>query len=84
MGNDQGTFSLTAAGNVLTGSITGGDGTTEIFDGSFDGAAAAFKAKIEKPMPITLEFNLTLAVNDLSGKIKLGAFGESIVTATRA
>jgi acyl-CoA reductase-like NAD-dependent aldehyde dehydrogenase len=71
MGNDQGSFALTAVGNVLTGSITGCDGTTEIFDGTVDGVAAAFKAKIEKPMPITLEFNLTDgdAVNSSNNKI---------------
>jgi len=84
MGNDAGTFALSADNAALTGSITGGDGTTEIFDGSVAGKTATFKANINKPMPIVLEFSLELADDTLSGIIKLGAFGESTVTATRA
>lgn len=84
MGNDQGSLTLTTDNNVLTGSITGGDGTTDIFDGNFENNKATFKAQIQKPMPIVLEFNLELAEDALNGKIKLGAFGESVLTATRA
>ena len=39
MGNDAGTFALTADNAALTGSITGGDGTTDIFDGAVAGGS---------------------------------------------
>jgi len=51
MGNDDGTINLVADGQLLTGSITGKDGETEILDGNVDGHGATWKAQILKPMP---------------------------------
>ena len=83
MGNDDGTLNLVADGQLLTGTITGKDGETEILDGKADGNTASWKVQISKPMPIMLEFTVEVADNTFSGKIKLGAFGESTITGTR-
>lgn len=84
MGSDESSLDFAIAGTVLSGKMAGKDGETEIFEGSVDGNSANWKAKIEKPMPLVLEFSVDVDGDAVSGKVKLGGFGEATLTGTRA
>ena len=84
MGTHTVSLQLTSAGTTLTGRLSGADGgTTEIFDGHVDGDKASWKADITKPMPLTLEFSVTVDDAAMSGHVKLGMFGDAALTGTR-
>ena len=84
MGPQQGTLLLKTDGNVLTGKLSGSQGEIEIKDGKVDGNSLAWKADITTPMAMTLEFSATVNGDEISGNVKLGAFGNASLTGTRA
>lgn len=84
MGPQQGTLLLKTDGNVLTGKLSGSQGEIEIKDGTVDGNSLAWKADITTPMAMTLEFSATVNGDEISGNVKLGAFGNASLTGTRA
>lgn len=75
---------LTSAGTTLTGKMSGSGGSVEIFDGLVDGNKASWKADIKQPMPLTLEFSVTVDAAAMSGSVKLGMFGDALLTGKRA
>ena len=83
MGSRQAKLTLAEDDGNLTGSIAGQQGTLDISDGSVDGVSASWKASIQQPMPMTLEFSATLDGDKISGTVKLGAFGEATFEGTR-
>ena len=84
MGPQQGTLELKTDGNVLTGKLSGTQGEIEIKDGTVDGNSLAWKADITTPMAMTLEFTATVDGDEISGNVKLGAFGNASLSGTRA
>ncbi len=84
MGERQGTLSAKTDGKVLKGSQMAEGNSAEIFDGTVDGNAVAWKVSITDPMPMTLEFNGTIDGDKLSGNVTLGAFGSATFSGTRA
>ena len=84
MGPQQGTLELKTDGNVLTGKLSGAQGEIEIKDGTVDGTSLAWKADITTPMAMTLEFTATVDGDEISGNVKLGAFGNASLSGTRA
>lgn len=84
MGEQAGTLDLKAEGAALTGTMAGNMGTVAIENGSVDGDAVKWSAKVTSPMPITLEFDGKVAGDALSGNVKLGAFGTSTFSGVRA
>lgn len=84
MGPQQGTLELKTDGNVLTGKLSGSQGEIEIKDGTVDGNSLAWKADITTPMAMTLEFTATVDGDEISGNVKLGAFGNASLSGTRA
>ena len=84
MGPQQGTLELKTDGNVLTGKLSGSQGEIEIKEGTVDGNSLAWKADITTPMAMTLEFTATVDGDEISGNVKLGAFGNASLTGTRA
>ena len=84
MGPQQGTLELQTDGNVLTGKLSGSQGEIEIKDGTVDGDSLAWKADITTPMAMTLEFSATVDGDEISGNVKLGAFGNASLSGTRA
>jgi carbon-monoxide dehydrogenase large subunit len=42
-----------------------------------------FELKVEKPMKITLKYDLTVNGDEISGKVKLGMLGSAKLTGTR-
>ncbi len=84
MGAQQGTMELATEGNTLTGKLSGPQGEIDLKDGTVDGDNLAWKADITSPMPMTLEFAATVDGDNMSGNVKLGAFGNASFEGTRA
>ncbi len=84
MGEQSGVLELKAEGATLTGSMSGNMGAVAIENGSVAGDAVKWSAKVTSPMPITLEFDGTVAGDALTGNVKLGAFGTSTFSGARA
>ena len=74
---------LASAGTTLTGKMSASDGSVELFDGHVDGNNASWKADIKQPMPLTLEFSVTVDGAGMSGSVKLGTFGDAPLTGKR-
>ncbi|MCR9276664.1 MAG: hypothetical protein NXH85_01725 [Pseudomonadaceae bacterium] len=84
MGAQQGVLTLASSGSELTGKLSGAQGDLEITDGNIDGETLTWKAAMTQPMPITLEFTAKVDGDEISGDVKLGAFGNATFTGTRA
>jgi cytochrome P450 len=64
----------------LTGRIDSKMGAIEIKDGKIDGDTLSWTMHVKKPMPVKLSFNVKVAGDAMTGKAKLGMFGEAEVT----
>ncbi|TNF88516.1 MAG: hypothetical protein EP301_04770 [Gammaproteobacteria bacterium] len=84
MGAQSGTMTLATDGGTLTGKLVSPQGEIDIEDGTVDGDNLAWKASMTSPMPMTLEFSATVNGDEISGDVKLGAFGNATFTGTRA
>jgi hypothetical protein len=77
-------LSLTANGSELSGTLSDGSAGTPIQDGRVEGDNASWKADINSPMSMTLEFTVTVTANEMAGSVKLGIFGSAPLRGTRA
>jgi hypothetical protein len=84
MGTQTISLQLASAGTTLTGKLSGSGGSVDLFDGHVDGSKASWKADITQPMPLTLEFSVTVDGAGMSGSVKLGMFGDAPLTGRRA
>jgi hypothetical protein len=84
MGAQEGTLTLASNGAELTGTLSGPQGDIELTEGTADGNALTWKAAIQQPMAMTLEFSATVDGDSISGDVKLGAFGNATFSGTRA
>jgi hypothetical protein len=84
MGERQATLSLSTDGTTLLGSQMADGNSAKIFDGTVNGDAIAWKVSITDPMPMTLEFSGTVNGDELTGRVTLGAFGDSSFSGTRS
>ena len=56
-----------------------------MFDGgALEGGRVRFDLKVDKPMKITLKYDLQFEGDSVSGKCKMGMFGSAKVTGKRA
>jgi hypothetical protein len=77
MGPQASTVELVSDGSALTGTQSGGEGATAIYDGSVDG-------DITKPMKLTVTFTATVEGDSISGTAKAGMFPKSTFAGARA
>ena len=84
MGAQQGTLTLEVDGSTLTGKLSGPQGDIDLEEGAIDGNDLSWKASITSPMAMTLEFSATVDGDEISGSVKLGAFGDASFSGTRA
>ena len=84
MGPQQGTLTLAADGDKLTGNVSGAQGSLDIHSGAVDGNDVSWKVEMTSPMAMTLEFSGTVDGDSISGNVKLGAFGDATFEGTRA
>lgn len=84
MGDREAELTLKQDGDALTGSAVADGNTTPLNNGKVEDGHAKFEMDLTSPMPITLEFDLEAEGDALSGTVKLGMFGNSAVTGSRA
>ncbi len=85
MGAQESTLMLKSSGAQLTGTQSAPNGdSSPITEGQVNGNNVAWKAAITKPVALTLEFSGAVNGNAISGQVKLGMFGSSTFSGTRA
>ena len=60
-----------------------GQAGQQSFSGAIGGGTLTWQTDITSPMPLTLEFHVTVEGDSMSGETKLGMFGTAPVTGTR-
>ena len=84
MGDQKSTLTAKAEGSTLRGTMSGAGGQSELENGKVEVDQVSWTAKITNPMPLTLEFAGSVSGNNISGNVKLGAFGSAPFTGERA
>ena len=84
MGAQQATLTLATDGDSLSGTMAGAQGTQEFSGGTVDGDNLTWEVDMTQPMPMKLEISATVAGDEISGTVKLGAFGEASFSGNRA
>ena len=84
MGERKATLDIKTAGGQLTGRQSAEGNSADIFDGTVNGNELSWKVNIEQPMALTLEFSAQVSGDSMSGSMKIGMFGTSSFTGTRA
>ena len=84
MGERKATLTIKSAGSALTGTMSGEQGSGEIADGKVDGNKVSWKASIQNPMPLTLEFTAKVSGDNISGEMGIGPMGSFPFTGKRA
>ncbi len=82
MGPQEMTGHFDTAGAALTGYLSSPEGQQD-FTGSVDGSKLKFDLKVEKPMKITLKYDLQVDGDAIFGKVKMGMFGSAKLTGER-
>ena len=67
MGAQAGTLELATDGNVLTGTMSGPQGSMELENGTADGDNLSWTVNMTQPMPITIEATATIDGGSLRG-----------------
>lgn len=84
MGAQQATMTLSTEGGSLSGKMEGAQGTQEFSGGTVNGDSLAWTVEMTSPMPMTLEIAADVDGDNISGHVKLGAFGEATFVGERA
>ena len=70
-------------GEALSGYLSSPEGQQDFSGGTFEGGRMKFEVKVDKPMKVTLKYDLEVAGDMITGKCKMGMFGTAKVTAER-
>ena len=84
MGDREAVMTLSEDGGSLSGTMEADGNTIDVQDGKVADGRGTWKADLTQPMPITLEFDVGVDGDALDGTVKLGMFGSSGVSGTRA
>ncbi|HLN08413.1 MAG TPA: hypothetical protein VK281_05575 [Xanthobacteraceae bacterium] len=84
MGERTSTLQAKTEGATLTGQQSAEGNSTAIYDGAVSGNDVAWKIDIDQPMAMTLEFTGAVDGDKMTGSVKLGMFGTSSFSASRA
>jgi len=83
LGAQKAQLDLKADGSTLTGSQQAAQGSGPLENGKVDGNNLSWSAKINSPMPMTLDFSGAVDGDKLSGSVKAGSFGSFPFSGTR-
>ncbi|MBO9713121.1 hypothetical protein [Sphingomonas sp.] len=84
MGDQAAVLTVSSSGGTFTGNYAGGMGTTEVKNGKVNGDQLTGQFDITVPMPMTLDFDVKIDGDNLSGTVTAGMFGSFPITGTRA
>ncbi len=71
-------------GDSVSGVFNSPEGSQDFSGGSVEGNSVRFDLKVEKPIKITLKYDLAIDGDTIAGKCKMGMFGSAKVSGTRA
>jgi len=74
---------ITTSGDTFTGNTSSQMGDQAI-SGKVAGDTLTWSANITQPMPMTLDFDVTVSGDSMTGNVKLGAFGNAPLKGVRA
>jgi hypothetical protein len=72
-----------SSASAFDGVLSGSSGE-QTFEGAIDGETLTWQTDITTPMPMTLDFAVTVDGDAMTGEVKLGMFGAAPVTGSRA
>ena len=84
MGPQTGNLELTTDGDSLSGRFTNSQGASELTDGSVDGDRLTWTVNLTAPMPVKLDFVVTVDGDTMTGDVQLGPYGAATLEASRA
>jgi len=84
MGQQSIDLTLASSGSTLTGSLSGGMGSTDISNGTVDGDAFSFEAQITEPFAIGITVTGEVTGDELKGQVKTQGFGSFPMKGVRA
>ena len=84
MGDRQVAVDLSQDGDALTGTASADGNSNDIENGRVEDGKAKFDVNVTSPMPLTLSFEFEADGDSASGSVKLGMFGNSPLTGSRA
>lgn len=82
MGPQEMTAHFETDGSALSGYLSSPEGQQD-FTGTAEGNRLLFDLKVDKPMKITLKYDITIDGDSLSGKAKMGMMGSAKLTGER-
>lgn len=82
LGPQEATAQLLENGGALTGTVDSPMGS-ETINGTVNGNKLHWIARVSKPMPLDLEFDVTVEGDALTGTVKLGMFGSGALSGER-
>jgi carbon-monoxide dehydrogenase large subunit len=82
MGPQEMTGNFVTKDGLLSGELLSPEGS-QGFTGTVSGNRLLFDLKVEKPMKITLKYDITIEGDKLAGKVKMGFFGNAKLTGQR-
>ncbi len=71
------------SGGALSGYLSAPEGRQDFDGGTVEAGRLRFDLKVEKPMKITLKYDLEVSGDAITGKCKMGMFGSAKVTGQR-
>ncbi|QIG79653.1 PQQ-dependent dehydrogenase, methanol/ethanol family [Stakelama tenebrarum] len=82
VGEQKAVANLSVDGNRITGTVAASQGSLDV-SGTVENGRAKFSGKSNVPFPMTIEYDLVVDGDSLSGKSKSGPFGTFPVSGTR-
>lgn len=84
MGEQKATLTLKNDGGALSGTAKAAAGQMDIANGKVEGDKATWSMTIQQPFPMTLDYDVIVAGDEMRGMVKAGAFGSFPMTGQRA
>ncbi len=84
MGEQKAQLVLKSEGDALSGAGKTAGNSVDIANGKVEGDKATWQMTIQQPFPMTLDYDVIVAGDEMRGMVKAGAFGSFPITGQRA
>ncbi|WBH18310.1 hypothetical protein [Sphingomonas radiodurans] len=82
LGDQKSTLTVKSEGSTFTGTNSGAMGSSDV-SGEVNGNTLTWKQQMTVPMPMTLDMNVVIEGDTVSGNVGAGAFGTFPLTGSR-
>ena len=84
MGAREAQLSVKTKSDAAFDGVMNGESGRQEFEGRIEGDTLSWQTEITSPMPLKIDFTVTVAGDTFSGTAQLGMFGAAPVTGARA